>query len=183
MDKEIGIIRMLWIILSRNTLFNICKSFIKPNIDNCDFICGQPHNESSFNNLEKLQNNAAVAMTGAKKGTAENLWRIRSWNHWRWMDCLGVFIKLNHEVILSIFTNWFLQKALLIIHITQITFKHIIAELRVSQMGSTCGRTVWTKWPKTARKLQNQHFGGQANFLGIGVTPVPPLGETWNWYF
>ena len=42
-DKEIGIIRKLRIILSRNALLNIYKSFIKPNVDNCDFIYGQPH--------------------------------------------------------------------------------------------------------------------------------------------
>ena len=35
----------------------------------------------------------------------------------------------RHEVILSIFKNLFLQKAVLIIHVTQITLKHIIAEL------------------------------------------------------
>ena len=39
------------------------------------------------------------------------------------------FIKLRHEVILSIFKNRFLQKTLLVIYVTQITLKHIIAEL------------------------------------------------------
>ena len=47
-------------------------------------------------------------------------------------------------------------------------------------MGSTCGVTIWAIWPKTAWKLQNQHFwgktvggymGGQANFLGSKGDP------------
>ena len=60
-------------------------------------------------------------------------------------------------------------------------------------MRLTCGGTIWTKWPRTARKLQNQRFWGkavggdmgvgQASFLGSGVDPPsspPPthlLGE------
>ena len=28
-------------------------------------------------------------------------------------------------------------------------------------MGSTCEGTVWAKWPKTAWKLHNQHFGAK----------------------
>ena len=40
------------------------------------------------------------------------------------------FIKLKHKVILSTFTNWFLLKALFIIHITQITLEHGIMALR-----------------------------------------------------
>ena len=58
--------------------------------------------------------------------------------------------------------------------------------LRVPQMGSTDGGTIWVKWPKPAWKLQNQHFwvktvaenmGGQVNFLSSGgISPVPPNG-------
>ena len=43
------------------------------------------------------------------------------------MDVLPLcfFVKLRYKVILIIFTNWFLQKALLIIHVTQTKLKHI----------------------------------------------------------
>ena len=39
-----GIIRKLRSILPRNALLTIYKSFIRPNLDYCDFIYYQPHN-------------------------------------------------------------------------------------------------------------------------------------------
>ena len=33
--------------------------------------------------------------------------------------------------------------------------------LRISQMGLTCGRAIWAKYPKAAGKFQNQHFLGK----------------------
>ena len=42
---------------------------IRPNIDYFHFIYDQHHNESFCNNLEKFQYNAALAITGAIKGT------------------------------------------------------------------------------------------------------------------
>ena len=53
-NKGIGIIRNLRSILPGNALLTIYKAFIRPNIDYCDFIYDQPHNESFCNNLEKL---------------------------------------------------------------------------------------------------------------------------------
>ena len=44
---------------------------MRPNIDYCDFIYDQPHNEGFCDNLEKIQYNAALAITGAIKGTAK----------------------------------------------------------------------------------------------------------------
>ena len=70
-NKEIGIIRKLKSIVPRNALLTIYKAFIRPNIDYCSFIYDQPHNESFCNNLEKLQYNVPVAITGAIKGTSK----------------------------------------------------------------------------------------------------------------
>ena len=52
----------------------------------------------------------------------------------------------------------------------------------VFKIGLTFWRIFWAKWPKTALKLQNQHFGrttlggmegwGQANFLGSRGSPL-----------
>ena len=44
-------------------IVTIYKSFIRPNIDYCDFIYDQPHNQSFCDNLGKLQYNAALAET------------------------------------------------------------------------------------------------------------------------
>ena len=60
------------------------------------------------------------------------------------------------------------------------------AHARVSQLGSTSGGTIWTKWPKTASKWQNRHFwvktvggGDKPIFRVVGGSPQSlPLGET-----
>ena len=70
-NKVIGIIRKFRSILLRNTLLSIYKSFIRPNVDYCDFIYDQPHNGSFCNNLQKLQYNAAFPITGVIKGTSK----------------------------------------------------------------------------------------------------------------
>ena len=70
-NKGIGIIRKLRSILPRTALLTIYAAFIRPNIVYCDFIYDQPHNESFYNNLKKLQYSAALAVTGAIKGTSK----------------------------------------------------------------------------------------------------------------
>ena len=98
-NKGIGIIEKRRSILARNALLTICKAFIRPNIDYCDFFYDQPHNESHCNNLEKLQYNAAIAITGAIKRTCKlkiyeelgfELLKFR-----RWMCRLYVFHKIK----------------------------------------------------------------------------------------
>ena len=72
-NKGVGIIRKFRKIRPRNAFLTIYKSFIRPNVDYCNFIYDQSHNESFCNNLEKLQYNAVLAITGAIKRTSENL--------------------------------------------------------------------------------------------------------------
>ena len=56
---------------------------------------------------------------------------------------------------------------------------------RVFQLGFTSGGTFWAKWPKTAWKLQNQHFWGKAmGYVGNRTTfwvvedpPVPVYNQ------
>ena len=98
-NEGIGIIRKLRSILSRNALLIIYKAFIRPNIGYCHFIYEQPHNESFCNNLEKLQYNAALAVTGAIKGISklkiyEEL-GLESSKFRRWMRRLSVFYKIK----------------------------------------------------------------------------------------
>ena len=56
---------------------------------------------------------------------------------------------------------------------------------RVFQLGLTSGGTFWAKWPKTAWKLQNQHFwgktmgcmGNRTTFWVVGDPPVPVYNQ------
>ena len=98
-NKGIGIIRKLRSILPRNPLLTIYEAFIRPNIDYCEFINDQPHNESFCNNLEKLQYNAALAITDAIKGTSKlkiyEEFGFESLKFRRWMRRLCGFYKIK----------------------------------------------------------------------------------------
>ena len=47
------------------------KSFIRPHIGYGDIIHDQPNNESFCNLIERVQYNAALAITGVIKGTSQ----------------------------------------------------------------------------------------------------------------
>ena len=63
-NKIIGLIRRLSIFLPRKALLTIYKSFIRPNLDYGD----TPDNQIFENKLEKVQNKACLAITGATQG-------------------------------------------------------------------------------------------------------------------
>ena len=57
--------------LPGNALITIYKSFIKPQLDYGDTVYDQPTNGSFSKKLENIQYNAALAITGAIKGTSQ----------------------------------------------------------------------------------------------------------------
>ena len=57
--------------LPGNALITIYKSFIKPQLDYGDTVYDQPTNGSFSKKLENIQCNAALAITGAIKGTSQ----------------------------------------------------------------------------------------------------------------
>ena len=70
--KGLGIIKSLLNIFPRNSLLTIYKSFIRPNLDYCDFIYEQQWVDDSFCiKFERTHNNAALAITVAKKVTSQ----------------------------------------------------------------------------------------------------------------
>ena len=58
-------------ILSRRSLVTIYKSFIRPHLDYGDIIFDQAFNKSFHDNLESIQYNASLAITGARRGTSK----------------------------------------------------------------------------------------------------------------
>ena len=71
-NKIIGIMKRLYLILSRKSLVTIYKSFIRPNLDYADIIFGKPFNESFKRKIQKVQYKAAFAITGAIKGISRD---------------------------------------------------------------------------------------------------------------
>ena len=70
--KGIGIIKKLSRNLPRHSLVTIYKSFVRPHLDYGDIIYDQPNNESFTQKIERIQYNAALAITGAIKGTSQS---------------------------------------------------------------------------------------------------------------
>ena len=65
-NKTIGLLRKL----PRTSLITIFKSFIRPHLDYGDIIYDRAYNTSFHQNIESIQYNAALTITGAVKGTS-----------------------------------------------------------------------------------------------------------------
>ena len=69
--KIVGTIKKLNSVLSRFSLITIYKSFVRPHLDYGDVIYDQPNNQSFADKIESVQYNAALAITGAFRGTSK----------------------------------------------------------------------------------------------------------------
>ena len=70
-SKGIGVIKKLSNTLPRDALLTIYKLFVRPHLDYGDIMYDQPQNESFCNKLERVQYNAALAITKAIRGTSK----------------------------------------------------------------------------------------------------------------
>ena len=68
--KGIGIIKKLSNVLPRKSLITIYKFFVRLHLDYGDLIYDQPNNESFCQQIESVQYNASLAITGVIKGTS-----------------------------------------------------------------------------------------------------------------
>jgi len=100
-NKPIALLRKLRTILPRPTLLTIYKSFIRPHLDYGDSIYDQAYNDSFHQKLESIQYNAALAITGAIRGTStEKLYQelgLETLQKRRWYRKLCVFFKIVKE--------------------------------------------------------------------------------------
>ena len=98
-NKGIGIIKRLSHIRPRKSLLTIYKSFIRPHLDYCDVTYDQPNNECFCTKIERIQYNAALAITGAIRGTSQiKLYKelgLESLRFRRWFRRLCTFFKIN----------------------------------------------------------------------------------------
>ena len=97
-NKTIGLLRKLQNTLPRPSLLTIYKSFIRPHLDYGDVTYDQAYNVSFQQKVESIQYNAAVAITGAIRGTYkekrfEEL-GLESLQHSRWYRKLCCFYKI-----------------------------------------------------------------------------------------
>ena len=67
----VGIIKKLSSLLPRKSLLTIYKSFVRPHLDYGDVVYDQPNNQSLSDKIESVQYNAALAITGAIRGSSK----------------------------------------------------------------------------------------------------------------
>ena len=88
-SKTVGLLRKLQGILPQTSLTTIYKSFARPHLDYGDMIYDQTINESFHQRIESIQYNAAIAITGAIRGTSsENFYQelgLESLRSRRWL--------------------------------------------------------------------------------------------------
>ena len=98
-NKTIGLLRKLQNILPREPLLTIYKSFVRPHLDYGDVIYDQHYNNSFHQKLESIQYNAALAITGAIRGSSrEKLYQelgLESLQQPRWFTKLCYFFKIT----------------------------------------------------------------------------------------
>ena len=100
-NQGIGMLRRLYRFVPRSALITIYKSSIRPNLDYADLIYDQPSNSTFVGKLESLQYQAALAITGAIKGSSRekiyNELGLESLSDRRWFRKLLVFYKIQKE--------------------------------------------------------------------------------------
>ena len=69
-NKTIGLLRKLQDTLPRTSLITIFKSFVRPHLDYGDIIYNRANSTSFHQNVESIQYNAALAITGVVRGTS-----------------------------------------------------------------------------------------------------------------
>ena len=98
-NETIGLLRKLQNILPREPLLTIYKSFVRPHLDYGDVIHDQHYNNSFHQKLESMQYNAALAITGAIRGSSrEKLYQelgLESLKQRRWFRKLCYFFKIT----------------------------------------------------------------------------------------
>ena len=126
--------RKLNLLLPRSSLLTVYKCFIRPHLDYGDVIYDQPNLSSLTNKIESVQYNAALAITGAIRGTSkEKLYQelgFESLKDRRWLRQLCDLYKIvntkqlaylydlippfqDHRVIKVVFMSHFDKQCLL----------------------------------------------------------------------
>ena len=136
-NKTIGLLRKLQNTLPRTSLITIFKSFIRPLLDYGDIIYDRAYNTSFHQNIESIQYNAALAITGAVRGTSrEKLYQtlgFESLQQRRWYRKLCCFFKIinnqlqryRFQLVPSLNTRYFSRNSE---NIPQLRTKHDFLE-------------------------------------------------------
>ena len=98
-NRGIGILNKLSRLLPHHSLITLYKSFIRPHLDYVDIIYDQPNNLNLCNKIETCQYNAALAITGAIRGSSkerlyQELGTFEYLSRRRWLMKLSTFYRI-----------------------------------------------------------------------------------------
>ena len=100
-SKTMGLLRKFQQILPRSTLLTIYKTFIRSRLDYADIIYDQAYNSAFHDELESIQYNACLPITGAIRGTStEKIYQklgLESLKSRRWFRKLCHFYKIFND--------------------------------------------------------------------------------------
>ena len=131
--KGIGIFKKISKTSPQHALITIYKSFVRPHLDYGDIIYDQPNKENLNQKIERIQYNAALAITGAIKGTSQaklyNELGFESLNLDVGFRNYVLFIKSKQLEYQSTCLILFLKPIIYTIHVHHIMLQHFAAEL------------------------------------------------------
>ena len=100
-SKGISVLRKLRYQIPRRSLISLYKSFIRSILEYADVVYDQPTNNSFSDKIESIQYNAALAITGAIRGTSKDkLYKELGFEYLssrRWFKRLCLFHKIYHS--------------------------------------------------------------------------------------
>ena len=105
--KGISVLRKLRYYIPRKSLITLYKSFIRSHLDFADVIYDLPNSKTFCDKIESIQYNAALAITGAIRGTSKDkLYKelgLEYLSSRRWVKRLTLFHKFFRIKVLSTF--------------------------------------------------------------------------------
>ena len=104
-----GMMKRLSLIISRDSLLTIYKSFVRPHLDYADIIYGKPGNVNFESKLERVQYNACLAIAGTNWDSIYAELGLESLSVRRWYQKLLFFYKILHGLspaYLTVYINF-----------------------------------------------------------------------------
>ena len=159
-NRIIGSIKKLSLILPRASLLTIYKAFVRPHLDYADIIYDKPDNESFKDWVEKVQYNAALAITGAIRGTSReriyNELGLESLADRRWYRKMTFFYKIVKNLAPKYLQSYLLPQALNQ-YSTRVAKKNLLTALpsRTLSFSNTFFPYYINEWNKLNDNLRN----------------------------
>ena len=175
-SKGIGVIRKLRYSIPRQALVTLYKSFIRSVLEYADVIYDQPSNGSFSDKLESVQYNAALAITGAIRGTSKDkLYKELGLEHLsarRWFKRLCLFHKIYHNKSPSYLYRLIPQHH----NLFNLRNQHLIPEIfcRTNIFCDSFFPTVIKEFNKLNPHITHQlSFYSFRKFLSKSIRPIP----------